>query len=108
MKLEEVGMIDVDAGIVQIGDPCYWYGKGHDFTYEVGWTNYCNLLTGEKVHIIRHDHGREGRAITVQSGYGDGSYPVYIVRSDAGLPLALVTLFACSLDELAATIKEAK
>ncbi len=81
-KFEVVGSITVDAGIIQIGDPCYEYGKPG------AWLDFCDELKGMDelgVHQLPHEstkgnYGECSRAIVVQSGLGDGVYDVEVKR----------------------------
>jgi len=76
-----IGHIGVDAGLCWIGDPCYVMGddasrRVHD------WGDFCKKL---------HNHPSqysaplgEGTGLAVNTGYGDGSYPVYIEIEECG------------------------
>lgn len=77
-KFEVIGSITVDAGIVQIGDPCYQYDN-HDM-----WLKYLDdtgILNMEGVLPIPHEseqgnYGHCSKAVVVTSGFGDGVYEV--------------------------------
>ena len=140
---EEVGTIDVDAGLIMIGDPCYTFDKKpksfgdgtwggfSDETFERSgyykqqdrWNNWrCSIENKVRadpswldsvlnpssevnsgdyfnellekyaeeepfdrsysldtgVANFEHDLGHGGAAMTVQTFYGDGSWPVYV------------------------------
>lgn len=76
-KWKTVGHISVDAGIVQLGDPCYQY-KNHD-----EWLKYIENTGIEKMKKtleIGHENGLPGQAVVISSGYGDGYYPVEVIE----------------------------
>lgn len=93
MKKEKVGFITVDAGLVQIGDPCYTSdGRNHC----EDWTKFCDkLFKSQKdgVLSVNHDAGAPGKAIVIQTAYGDGVYPVYVKRDENGSILQLIVDF---------------
>lgn len=79
---ELIGHIDVDAGLVAVGDPCYTTGT--DASSAIGsWTEYLDLLS--KVGMFRSrenkEHGQpyehKGASLVVNTLHGDGTYPVY-------------------------------
>jgi hypothetical protein len=82
-----IGSVDVDAGIVMVGDPCYATmdeknpHPGHPIH---DWNKFCDLLhdydhkLGLPTAIsLKHKVGHTGAGIVVSSGEGDGSYGVY-------------------------------
>ena len=96
---ELVGRIMVDSGQVMVGDPCYIQGEWKDegfnpdaiekapypFTYAGASSATCSekrfgLLAG-------------GVGAAVSSGYGDGSYPVYVERDSFGRVISLHVYF---------------
>lgn len=83
---EKVGAIDVDAGVCWIGDPCYIIGNEElEYPY-LNWNDFCNkLIIKEKEGITKWKHHHSyGKGITVRTGYGDGTYPVYVKRNKEG------------------------
>lgn len=83
------GYVDVDAGLVFVGDPCYTMGD--DASSRVTkWGDFCDALFYENGK--RSDYEQKGFAnplgqgvgVAVQSGYGDGTYPVYVTYGDEG------------------------
>lgn len=76
-KFESVGYITVDAGIIQIGDPCYQMKDKHWQKYieDVG---IVDMTDGSL--SIPHETGMPGKAIVVQSGFGDGIYDVLVKK----------------------------
>jgi hypothetical protein len=85
-KFEVVGHITVDAGIVQLGDPCY---QDADFRDHKKWAKYIETMgiigMNDSVqiphsHYEEGNYGKYGRAVVVVSGFGDGVYPVEIKK----------------------------
>lgn len=87
-----VGYVGVDSGQVMITDPCY-LGKfkapedcdGDLFNEEnkgkYSYSGAC-VATLSEDQAGQLDEGVTG--VAVSSGYGDGSYPVYVEYSDEG------------------------
>jgi len=72
--------MSVDAGLCWVGDPCYVLGddassRVHD------WMDFCEKISDMKNHAAPLG---EGVGFAIHTGYGDGSYPVYIETSDEG------------------------
>lgn len=81
-----LGRVSVDSGQVMVGDPCYL----HDWKanrFDVPHGEVTPQPTGEYSYdgacreTLYEDAGGgelgNGLAVAVQSGYGDGTYPVY-------------------------------
>jgi hypothetical protein len=77
---ELAGHIGVDAGICWIGDPCYVIHSTDDNTEVLGkdWEEFCKKLGNSNVIKFPYAHGHEGLGVVVNTGYGDGFYPVYV------------------------------
>lgn len=92
-KWEHVGNCNVDAGLIWIGDPCYiipnsrWKEWG-DFCYEL-------FKLKDPVNAVQfaHDLGHSGLGVCVSSGYGDGTYPVYVRKNGEGRIIEAKILF---------------
>ncbi len=77
-----IGSIDVDAGLVAIGDPCYTTGRDASSVVE-NWHEYLDLLN--KVGMFRSTEEKEwgqpyehkGASLVMSTLHGDGTYPVY-------------------------------
>ena len=84
---EEIGVIGVDAGICWIGDPCYIIkddGEHRAANLGKDWNEFCDKLSDLEYTQFNYDAGHPGLGVCVQSGYGDGAYPVSITRSEDG------------------------
>lgn len=76
---EKVGEVSVDAGMVWLGDPCYVMGDDASERVHDWVKDFCEKLPEDAV-TVSEPLGR-GVGFGVPSGYGDGSYPVYIQRN---------------------------
>jgi len=75
-----IGHIGVDAGLCWVGDPCYVLGddassRVHD------WDKFCDKIKNMGHHAAPLG---DGTGFAISTGFGDGSYPVYIETSDEG------------------------
>lgn len=88
---KKVGEIGVDAGLVYIGDPCYFWHDKRDFSKhgikddgpELDTSDWVTFL---ETHIHSHlghitqlnyKNGYPGLGVVTTSGYGDGLYDVF-------------------------------
>ena len=75
-----IGHMSVDAGLCWVGDPCYVMGS--DSSHGVSdWDEFCSKITEMKHHAAPLG---DGVGFAISTGFGDGSYPVYIETSDEG------------------------
>jgi hypothetical protein len=72
------GHVYVDAGLIWVGDPCYVMGD--DASSRVtDWGDFCGKLFNDPGYNEGFTKPLgDGTGIAVRSGYGDGSYPVYV------------------------------
>lgn len=85
MSKKLLGHVGVDAGMLMIGDPCYFIGKDATVNTEVfrTWSEACEKLfcapnvDHKKPYLIENGCGAM-LGIAVSTTYGDGSYPVYL------------------------------
>ena len=79
----------VDAGCIWIGDPCYVMGDDASFRVNNWITDFCDKLDNDK--SINKPLG-EGVGLCIDSGYGDGRYPVEIERDSHSGRVKSVTI----------------
>lgn len=79
---ELVEHIGVDAGLCWVGDPCYCTTPDLNSHPAKTWHDFCNELGNVDVKQWNYKAGHPGLGVSVQSGYGDGYYPVYVKRVD--------------------------
>ena len=97
-KWEEAGVIGVDSGHCWIGDPCYFLGRGRELAE--GALSYNDLLSllregnwPETLQLRYAQEGCDGLGVVVQTGYGDGVYPVLVRRDGNGRIAAVMVVF---------------
>jgi hypothetical protein len=88
---EKIGVCDVDAGLIWIGDPCYLENSNKEAPApddDKRWSQWCDLLTkrmGDSGHAqINGNNDDPGLGCVVSSGWGDGTYSVYVQRTFDG------------------------
>jgi hypothetical protein len=77
-----IGEIGIDAGLCWIGDPCYiLHADPAPRAIGNDWSQFCDILsTGGHRPTWRQFHydlGHAGLGVVVETGYGDGTYPVF-------------------------------
>lgn len=81
MERKLIGKIDVDSGLVWIGDPCYTLHKDEEERNEtIGrtWEDFCCKMDDYLIKSFSYyENGREGLGICTSTLYGDGTYPVF-------------------------------
>lgn len=95
---QRVGHIDVDAGLCWVGDPCYiLHAQGENAPTEIGknWREFCDILplegaALEQCKAFGHRPGETGLGVCVPTGYGDGSYPVYVKVKEGRVAAVMV------------------
>jgi len=82
---ERVGSIDVDAGIIWVGDPCYVLGDEAS-SRVTSWDEFCtkSFDPANKVAEGVVQPLGQGVGLEVSTAYGDGSYPVFVRRNSEG------------------------
>ena len=95
---ELAGFCFVDSGQIMIGDPCYLSNYVDDGDEQWDLSNKYGKYTyqGASASSLSTDGFGElggGLAVAVSSGYGDGSYPVYIKRDDNGRIASATIIF---------------
>jgi len=79
-KWIEIGTIGVDAGLCWIGDPCYL----HDSLVAGNWEKFTEWLWGADGQGFKGGVRQHRDGCVVETGWGDGCYPVEVRRNDAG------------------------
>lgn len=92
--MEKIGTIFVDAGIVMIGDPCYTLpdSASHRDDTTKDWDKFCDKLH-DNPNGVSFPFSTKETGIVVESGYGDGEYPVFVERDRHGRIAALMVRF---------------
>ncbi|MGH7974862.1 MAG: DUF4241 domain-containing protein [bacterium] len=86
---EKVGEVGVDAGMIWIGDPCYVVSKDASDVFP-SWKKFCaELFKGDdsgcpQTKQWNYKMGHAGLGVSVSSGYGDGTYDVFVKRTHDG------------------------
>jgi hypothetical protein len=91
------GHFSVDSGQAMIGDPCYldeWKtNDGEEWNLEGKENQYS--YQGASATTLKMDAGTlgDGTAVVLSTGYGDGTYPVYVHYSEDGrILMALIDM----------------
>jgi hypothetical protein len=97
---EEIGEVGVDAGLCWIGDPCYiLHTNTPPKAIGTTWHEFCAKVINDHTQF-NYDIGHTGLGVCVSTGYGDGSYPVYIKRDpDTGRIAEVRVAFISNEDE---------
>lgn len=96
-KWEKVGVIGVDAGLCWVGDPCYCVTPDSDNHPAKTWLEFCDMLN-DKFYKDGHKQfdyslGHPGLGVVVSTGYGDGTYPVFIKKNEEGRVVGVMVKF---------------
>src|SRR4051794_31571786 len=92
---DQIGAIGVDAGVVWLGDPCYTMTPDTPFAIASTWDDFVLRLFERKRNRVARWTRPEGWdvGVAVESGDGDGVYPVYVtgcsLRQDRRTPRLL-------------------
>ena len=88
MVCKEIGNVAVDAGLLMVGDPCYFWPDVAGTTKSThtdsipDWFGFCDKLTGVDVRKeglqLNFDRGHRGLGVIVGTTHGDGCYPVFL------------------------------
>lgn len=89
MEWEKVGEVGVDAGLIWIGDPCYVVAKDSSHV-QPKWDKFCAELEKKEQNGVG-DFG--GTGVSISSGYGDGTYEVFVKREDGHIKEAKIVFF---------------
>jgi hypothetical protein len=89
----KIGMVDVDAGMLMVGDPCYFIGKDASINDRCdSWDQACDevFCKGDPTRDTPLDVYKLGIAIGTTNGVG--SYPVYLETTAAGRRRLIINL----------------
>lgn len=88
-KWVEIGKVGVDAGMLMIGDPCYFIGDEaaarHPFPT---WDRFIAAQQDregpdfELLHQIEFRPGSTGLGVVAATAHGDGLFTVYALKAD--------------------------
>lgn len=92
-KWEQVGEIGVDAGLCWIGDPCYCVTPDATEHPAKTWAEFCQKLGNEDTKQWNYKLGHAGLGVSVQTGYGDGTYPVFVKKNKEGRVMEAKVVF---------------
>ena len=95
-----IGRVGVDAGLMYIGDPCYFIGRPLGSTgvwtpertreADEAWDRFYKNYIGEDerrdFYVIER-----GLGMVVRTGWGDGSYPVEVTMKQGRVASVKVT-----------------
>jgi hypothetical protein len=81
MRNIEIGVVDVDAGLIMIGDPCYVLPDNAPRRPLVqDWTRFCEMVSDQQVAQPVGDRC----GLVIRPPDGDGEYPVTAEVSRSG------------------------
>lgn len=81
--------------MIWVGDPCYVIGRDSSHGPE-DWAEFCAKTNLDQP--VDEPLG-DGIGFAIESGYGDGSYPVYVRRSREGRIAAVKVIFITEDEE---------
>jgi hypothetical protein len=93
---ELVGKVSVDAGCVMVGDPCYTVGKPEiwkEFIKRAWPGAFDPARENDETAARCHDCVELPQGVVVPSGYGDGTYKVYVKKNHEGRVIRLLVVF---------------
>lgn len=91
LSWERVGEIGVDAGLCWVGDPCYCVTPDADNHPAQTWKEFCDKLFSDPNYEKGFKQWDCG--VSVDTGYGDGTYPVFIRRNRDGRVVEVKVVF---------------
>ena len=86
-----IGHVGVDAGLLMVGDPCYFVGKDAAINDVCeSWDQACSEIFNEFDRDVPFNVYELGVAISTT--HGDGYYPVYLETTESGRRRLIVDL----------------
>jgi len=102
IKWKKIGEISVDSGQILVCDPCYLKDWKADRVSDEGvpsadfsYSGACSQTLSEK----RCGGIGDGLGIAIATAYGDGTYPVYVLRDERGSPTQVLISFEDIFEE---------
>jgi len=79
---KQIGVVGVDSGTLWLSDPAYVLHKDKP-PKDIGkdWDDLVKTFEGG-YHQYKYDKGHDGLGVSVSTGYGDGTYPVYVDQDE--------------------------
>lgn len=93
---EEAGSIGVDSGRVWLGDPGYVIldpGTRRPIDLGRGWHDMVPKMVSGTTEQWHFDDGRPGLGVSVATGFGDGTYSVWVRKTPSGRVAAVMIEF---------------
>jgi len=92
MDRKQIGVVGVDAGVLMVGDPCYFWPNGDQKSAAVEsletWGEVCALMQGgpgkDSGIQLNFARGHAGLGVIVETTCGDGCFPVYLETGHRG------------------------
>jgi len=89
----KIGECGVDAGMLMVGDPCYFVGKDATIHERCkNWNQACNEVFCKEGLIRNTPLDVYGLGVAISTTYGDGCYPVYLETTRSGRRRMIVYL----------------
>jgi len=95
---QKIGVCGVDAGLLMVGDPCYFWRNGEESAAEESikeWPEVCDKikeLDKNSGYQLNFKMGHAGLGVIVETTYGDGVYPVFLETTEKGKRRLVVEL----------------
>jgi hypothetical protein len=88
-----IGQCGVDAGMLMVGDPCYFVGKDATINERCeNWNQACNELFCKDEPTRDTPFNVYGLGVAISTTHGDGVYPVYLETNKSGRRRLIVNL----------------
>lgn len=89
----KIGEVGVDAGMIMVGDPCYFVGSDTTINERCGsWSQACDEVFCKQDVDLDKGVNVYGLGVAVATTDGDGRYPVYLETDYAGRRRLVVDL----------------
>lgn len=110
--MDQIGVCGVDAGMLMIGDPCYFIGPDSDAQARYGpkaehWVQFLQEHWGEDYkyeefkHQMYYSRCHAGLGVVFPTTDGDGEYPVYTCFNEQGRPrFAVVVMDETPIEDI--------